>query len=334
MIGMYKIAFLVCLPNWYSQYIYQMKSSITLLLFASFGFFISSCDNNIAIQPADEVPVDLDITELSGTGSFIFAEHTPLSDKPINVFYHIPANATSTTPILVVYHGSSRDGANSRNLLMDEANAFGFIVIVPEFSTRYFPGGDAFNLGNIFEDGDNPSPATLVAQEEWTFSLIDPLFDYFKSRINSNVTQYDVFGFSGGAQFAHRHLIFKPNDKINRTVAASSGWYTVVDNTIDFPYGTKLSPEETTNYASLLEKSLTIMVGSDDDDPNSAGLRHNDFADAQGLNRVARANHFYAESLKLATDIGVASNWKLQILPDVNHNYEATSSTAAVLLYK
>ena len=331
---MYKIAFLVCLPNWYSQYIYQMKSSITLLLLASLGLLISSCDNNIAIKPADEAMVNLDSTVLSGTGSFSFAEHAPLKDKPIEVFYHIPRDANVNTPILMVYHGSGRDGANSRNLLIDEADAFGFIVVVPEFSTRHFPGGDAFNLGNIFEDGDNPSSATLVAEDEWTFSLIDPLFDYFKNRVNSTVIQYDIFGFSAGAQFAHRHFIFKPNDKYNRVIAASSGWYTVLDNTIDFPYGTRLSPEETTNYTSLLEKPLTIMIGSDDNDLNSAGLRHNDFAVAQGLHRVDRANYFYAESQKIATDLGVSSNWRIQILPNVAHDFDATSSAAAVLLYK
>jgi hypothetical protein len=331
---MYKIVFLVCLLTRYSKYIYQMKSNIAILLLTILGFFVSSCDNNIALKPADEIPIDLDSTELSGTGSFSFSGHIPLSDKPIDIFYHIPSNATSNTPILMVYHGSGRDGANSRNLLIDEADAFGFIVVVPEFSTQLFPGGDAFNLGNIFEDGDNPSATTLVAEEEWTFSLIDPLFDYFKSRVNSTVTQYDIFGFSGGAQFAHRHFIFNPNDKYNRVVAASSGWYTVLDSDIDFPYGTKLSPEENTNYTTLLGRPLTIIVGSMDNDPNSAGLRHNDFADAQGLHRVDRANHFYAESQKLARDLGGSSNWRIQILPNVAHDYEATSSAAAVLLYK
>ena len=305
------------------------------LLFILIGFvLIYSCDNNIELKPSEEAPKNLDSADISGTGSYTYTGHPPLKEKPITVYYHIPSNATSNTPVLVVYHGSGRDGANSRNLLIEEANAFDFIVLVPEFSNEYFPGGDAFNLGNIFIDGDNPSTSTLVPEDEWSFSLVDPLFDLFVNQINSSVTQYDIFGFSGGGQFAHRHFMYKPNDRHNRVISASSGWYTVLDNEINFPYGTKLSPQENTDYSSLLMKPLTIMIGSGDNDPNSAGLRHNDFADAQGLHRLDRANHFYDQSKGLASSLGITSNWELVILPDVGHDYEATSSAAAVLLYK
>ena len=38
---------------------------------------------------------------------------------------------------------------------------------------------------------------------------------------------------------------------------------------------------------------IYIQVGALDNNPNSAGLRHNEYADAQGLNRVTRAVHFF-----------------------------------------
>jgi predicted esterase len=311
-----------------------MKKSCFLVVLYLVALFVSSCDNKIAIQPAEVETGRLESSIFKGSGSFTYDDYAPLTNKPIEVFYHIPENATSSTPILIVYHGTGRDGENNRNLLVQESNAFGFIVLVPEFSSQYFPGGDEYNLGNIFTDGDNPSTGSLNPEEEWAFSLVDPLFDYFTDNIKSSVEKYDIFGFSGGGQFAHRHFMFKPNDKYNRVIAASSGWYTVLDNTINFPYGTKSSPIEITNYSSLLAKSLTILIGSSDNDPNSGGLRHNDWADAQGLHRLDRAYHFFNECQRVAIEQDVAFSWGIQTLPNVGHNFDATSSAAAVLLYK
>ena len=48
-----------------------------------------------------------------------------------------------------------------------------------------------------------------------------------------------------------------------------------------------------TNLDNLLSSDLYIQVGALDNNPNSAGLRHNEYADAQGLNRVTRAVHFF-----------------------------------------
>ena len=47
-------------------------------------------------------------------------------------------------------------------LYIDKANEYGVILIAPEFSDLDFPSGNAYNLGNIFIDGNNPSPETLV----------------------------------------------------------------------------------------------------------------------------------------------------------------------------
>ncbi len=302
------------------------------MLFALIGV-LSSCDNNVDVKPRVVIE-ELDTVALSGTGSFRYTDYAPLSSKPVQVYYHIPSNASATTPILMVYHGAGRDAEPSRNLLIDEANAFGFIVLVPEFSTEDYPGGDVFNLGNIFEDGDNPSPTTLNDESIWTFSIVDPLFDYFTAKIKSSESRYDVFGFSAGGQFAHRHVIFKPQGRYNRVVAASSGWYTTLNDSVDFPYGLRQSPEDGTNLTTLLAKPITIMVGDLDNDPDAGGLRHNNIVDEQGFDRLARAKYFYNEAEKKATDMGVPFKWNLQQLSNVNHDYEATSSAAAVLLYK
>ena len=100
-----------------------------------------------------------------------------------------------------------------------------------------------------------------------------------------------MFGFSAGAQFVHRFIQFKPNARFDKVVAGAAGWYTVPDNTIPFPYGYENSILNTANLDNLLSSDLYIQVGALDNNPNSAGLRHNEYADAQGLNRVTTVSY-------------------------------------------
>ena len=55
-------------------------------------------------------------------------------------------------------HGGGRDGESTRNMMEDKADQYGFIIVAPEISNVNFPGGDGFNLGNVYVDGDNPTP--------------------------------------------------------------------------------------------------------------------------------------------------------------------------------
>lgn len=294
-----------------------------------FGFFLTaffvSCDNNEVIPEKETQQTN---GSLSGTGSFQFNEFALIQNNPLTVYYHIPENSTSSSDILIVFHGAARDAKENRDALIANANEKGILLIVPEFSQASFPGGDAYNLGNIFEDGDNPSSSTLNPEEQWTFSIVEPLFDHFKMLSGNNSATYNVFGFSAGAQVAHRFAFFKPAARFNLLVAASSGWYTMPDKTIDFPYGIKKSPIENTNLASLFAKNIFIVIGEADNNPNEGGLRRNSIVDLQGTNRYARAQYFFNQSNAIATGNNQSFNWQYKSLPNVGHNVVLTANYA------
>lgn len=273
-------------------------------------------------------------SNLNGTGSFIYTDYSPFENKPIQVFYHAPASIHANTPVCFAFHGNGRDALETRDALIEKSESLGFIVIVPEFKSIYFPGGDGYNMGNIFQDGDHPSLATLNPEEDWTFSVIDSLFKYvgnLTSNLNSN---YDVIGHSAGAQFAHRFLLFKPNSPINRMVISAAGWYNMPDVSIDFPYGIQASPMENESLKHFFETPLTVIVGALDNDPNAASLRHNAQADAQGTNRLARAQYFFTESQLIALSLQVTFNWKYRTIPNTAHDMEVGVQTAAEILYR
>ncbi|WP_339614039.1 hypothetical protein [uncultured Winogradskyella sp.] len=291
---------------------------------------LNSCsDDSVVSSNNPEILNEL----TSGSGFFEYSEYAPFSNKVMKVYYYIPSNTNSNTEILFVFHGNGRNAKDYRDAMITKANQYNFIVITPEFSGANFPGGDAYNLGNVFVDGDNPSPSSLNTEAEWTFSVIEPLFDYITQNINNNSLTYQVFGHSAGGQVAHRFLMYKPNARYDKVVASASGWYTVTDLEVSFPYGFTESPLETSILENLFQKKLFIQVGSLDNNPNASSLRHNIFADAQGLNRLDRAQYFYNKASVLAETNNLEFHWELHIKEGADHNFEIASKNAADLIF-
>ncbi len=195
------------------------------------------------------------------TGSFVYNPTGPLSAKSINVFYHIPNGNVSTMPILLVFHGDERNASDYRSYWIAMANANGFMVFAPEFSEVDFPGGDRYQLGNVFVDGDNPSLATYNASNQWTFSVVDPLFETIKTAVSGTQNTYDAWGHSGGAQFLQRFRFYLPNSKLGTAVCSNAGWYTVPENTVGFPYGINNGQLTNTNLNIAFSKRLIVHLG-------------------------------------------------------------------------
>jgi len=282
-------------------------------------------DDPIAITPNEDLP--------QGTGVFNYTYNALNWSKILKVYYYSPQNRTPTTPIVFVFHGTGRNAKDYRDAMISKADQYGFLVIAPEFSEQNFPGGDGYNLGNVFVDGDHPSPTTLNPEAEWTFSIIEPLFDLVKTVTDNTNATYNVFGHSAGGQFTHRFIMFKPNARVNKVVSSGSGWFTFPDASITFPYGFNQSPLEEISLETLLSRNITIQVGAQDTDPNSPGLRHNEFADAQGLNRKDRAINFYAFCEDLAQSNTLSFNWDFHIIENTGHDYVKASKEAADLIF-
>lgn len=282
----------------------------------------------------DENPNNSELNpSLTGTGFTLYQYNVANFSKTLKIYYHIPENKTTNTPILLVFHGAGRNASDYRNALIEKANQLHFIVVAPQFSTANFPGGDQYNLGNVYEDGDNPSASTLNPEDQWSFSIVEPLFDYFKRQINNSNASYKIFGHSAGAQFAHRFLMFKPNNRANASVISAAGWYTVTDESVDFPYGMSNSILLNSPLDLFLGKNIKVQVGSNDNDPNAPALRHNSFADAQGLNRLDRGQYFFNAALQLAETNTFDFNWEFHINEGADHNFALAAQNAADLIF-
>jgi len=296
-----------------------------LLFFTVFIISCSPAGSSFTPSPIPVIPAEISI----GSGTFIFS----FNNIDIEVFYHVPAAYSASSKVVFALHGGNRDAEGVRNNMIQKSIEYNFVLIAPKFSSQNFSLGDGYNLGNVYEDGDNPSTSTLNDEDEWSFSVIEPLFDSVVSSLSLTEEKYNLFGFSAGAQFVHRFIQFKPNARFNKVVAGAAGWYTVPDNNIPFPYGLDNSILTNTNLGNLLSKDLYIQVGALDNDPNSVGLRHNEYADAQGLNRITRAVHFFENGQNIAESSNYNLNWSLHIIQGAGHNLIPNADNACDLMF-
>src|SRR5210317_2106248 len=100
-----------------------------------------------------------------------------LDGPPIRVFITRPLHLEEDRPIVFVMHGVNRNAMDYRDQWHELAKEHDFLLVVPEFNKRNFPGAEAYNLGNIF-DQDNH----VVSRSRWSYSAIEQIFDEVRRR--------------------------------------------------------------------------------------------------------------------------------------------------------
>lgn len=247
---------------------------------------------------------------------------------PVPVRTYVPMQSDATTPVVIVMHGASRDAPRYYNDWKAHAETRTFIVVVPYLSDHRFPGSDAYNLGNVLDT----STGKRRDKDDWTFSLIEPLFDEVVRRVGGEQTDYVLYGHSAGSQFVHRFMYYVPEARASKFIAANAGWYTMPDFSIDYPYGLRGSGISEVALSAVLSKPLILLQGNADTDPNASKLRKTPEAEQQGPNRLARGLTMYRVGKTNAEKLEVEFNWQLQIVDAADHSNAKMAPTAAALI--
>ena len=245
----------------------------------------------------------------------------------LRVFATRPSSLTPERPVVFVMHGMGRNADEYRDQWHQLALDYRFLLVVPEFSEIDFPGTDAYNIGNVYDQEGKPA-----SRELWSFSAIEPLFDAARARFGMTADAYSIYGHSAGAQFVHRFLFHVPDARVMRAVAANAGWYTLPDFAIEYPYGlggSRVTPEGLQQALSL---PLTILLGDRDTDPAHESLRRTPEALQQGEHRMARGFYFFDSGRKAAVRDGVAFNWHLATVLGADHDNRLMAAQAARFL--
>lgn len=202
------------------------------------------------------------------------------SDPGQEYLIYVPHLAVRHAPILVCVHGVSRNADQHARLLSAYADVYGTVLVAPIFGAEQYP--DFQRLGRLGRSKRADLALNLVVAEAAAMT-------------GAAGERFYLFGFSGGAQFAHRYLMAHPH-RVAAAVIAAAGWYTFPNPTRRFPYGTrmnKLLPDVRFDAEEFLSVPVTVMVGADDH--AQTGLRRKDRLDReQGVSRIERARRWVA----------------------------------------
>jgi poly(3-hydroxybutyrate) depolymerase len=245
----------------------------------------------------------------------------------MRVFVTEPAGLNAGTPLVFVMHGMRRNADEYRDQWHDLALQNGFLLVVPEFSEAAFPSSRAYNFGNVFDEQGRQQP-----RADWSFSVIEPLFDDLVKRYGLNTERYAMYGHSAGAQFVHRFLLHTPDARASSIVSANAGSYTMPDFNVDYPYGLRGSAISPASLTGVFQLPVTILLGDRDIDPNHRSLPDAPAAQLQGPNRLARGFAFFEAGRRTAAELEVPFNWHIATVRGVAHDNAGMAEAAAKLL--
>lgn len=264
----------------------------------------------------------------SGSGYFNFIDWQGNPNKPIVVWYYLPEKITENSPIVFVLHGLERNGKEYRDVWIKHAQNHQFILLVPEFSQKYYPKNRHYQQGNMFRRSGKP-----IKQTKWTFTTIERIFESVIAANNLKTKKYTIYGHSAGAQFVHRFVMFNHQARFDKALAANAGWYTMPDLNKDFPYGLGNVNFEKEDLEKIFSQKLFILLGTEDTDPHHPHLRQTPEVKAQGKNRLIRGKTFYEAAKTIAIEENLKFCWELKEIEGAGHNDLEMSESAVKLMF-
>ena len=211
----------------------------------------------------------------------------------------LPTSLRPGAEPLVLVHGISRNAPELVLRFTEQANRLGVPLIAPLFRRESF--------------GQYQQAVDPRSGQRSDLALLD-ILDDVASRFGLATGRIALFGFSGGAQFAHRFALLHA-DRVRTCVPVSAGWYTMPDPDQAWPLGLAQSPVPIDRQAQSIP--FHVIVGQRERDDDDA-LRRSPALDAlQGENRRARARAWHRARRKT----GWSRASTLTVLPRTRHNF-------------
>ena len=275
------------------------------------------------------LPTGPERTELKpfpvGKDSFVIDAYRHTDRKTIRVWTYKPQQWTQDDSVLFVMHGMGRNAEDYLDAWIETADQKGIMLIAPEFDSKFYRiATNDYQEGNLRNYFGRANP-----KDEWAFTVIENIFDHTNTINALSLDGYDIFGHSAGGQFVQRMVALTPDSRIRTAIAANAGTYAFTDATVDYPFGLRSVPHD---LSRSFRKNLIVLLGELDNNAQQGRLDQRDVAMKQGSHRLERGTNFFNAAQASAEDQGMAFNWRLQVVPEVGHNYRKMSAAAAELL--
>ncbi len=317
----------------------QKKTRIFVLIFIFCLLFTENIIAQSNCSIIDPHPSTFSQVSSYDDSRFGQAKFKARDNNVLDLYYYVPSNYSIDSAIVFVMHGSARNAFWYLEQFAPVAERYGVLAIAPEFPYDHYPSSDDYTLGV----GVSSVPYTgeyvksdWKTEENFLYSEIEHLFEGLKQYLSSQHCGYFILGHSAGGQFIHRMVTFLPNARIIRAVAANSGWYTLPDmgSTRDInyymPYGIQGSPLDNASLSTSLQQELIVLVGENDTltPSESSSVRGTDEAMFQGKNRNERGRFYFQTARQKASELSIATNWKLDEVPEAEHDFSQMVQSA------
>ena len=242
------------------------------------------------------------------------AEDSPTAPDPLagthirSVYLRLPAaGAAAGQPlrVLLALHGMGGNGESFASALADQADRYGWLIVAPTIGY-----------------GDWKNSDVVAREDPLLIQALAAYLDQLPETTGLPTRRLSlVFGYSRGAQLAHRFAEFRP-DKVLAVAALSAGTYTLPEG-FNFPYGVQDMPTyvgrpfDVARFSGIL---FWVAVGGRD--TNSADLPRQ-WDGIEGSTRVQRAEAFEAAMQN------VGANSVLRVFGDAQHELTGEMRVAA-----
>jgi pimeloyl-ACP methyl ester carboxylesterase len=242
-----------------------------------------------------------------GTPRPVLSKRRLADGSPLDYRAFVPAEGGAQS-VVVLVHGASRSAAMQFRSFLPAAIASGTPLLAPTFSEAAFSGYQRLR----------GAAGALAAADALTEMLDDA-----GRELGLETHQVGMVGFSGGAQFAHRYAMVRP-ERVRALVLASAGWFTLLDSRLPFPEGTRASldsRDRDVDIDAFLGVPLHLLVGERDVETGGR-LRHSRSLDRrQGSHRLARALHWIDHVEDVAKARGRPSRVSFDLMADTGHSF-------------
>ncbi|MFN0058046.1 MAG: PHB depolymerase family esterase [Planctomycetota bacterium] len=230
---------------------------------------------------------------------------------------YVPRSAPADARVLVSMHGISRNAHEHASVFTPMCEEYGVVMLVPIFTKDLHK--DYQRLGRK----GRGSRTDLLLQQ----FLVEVTF-----QTGVDASQVYLFGFSAGAQFAHRYAMAHPH-RVARAVVAAAGWYTFPDLTQRFPYGirpVRTLEGVTFNPEEFLRIPMELLIGERDTTTHNVRSTERTVAQ-QGVNRLDRARRWVAAMGEAATSYFLDCQVTLTEVPGIGHSFTSFCNEGALV---
>jgi pimeloyl-ACP methyl ester carboxylesterase len=231
----------------------------------------------------------------------------------------VPNGAEHDQPPLFALHGISRDVGALYDAFEHPAMHAGRILVVPHFHERDWKIFQRIGVAR-------PDKSLLALKKVLRDSGI------------CSAPQIELFGYSGGAQLAHRFAMLYPQH-VSRLHLGAAGWYCLPDTSLSYPAGLREParlPSDAPNFRTakvaqleqFLRIPLRIYVGTEDTERDAAMRKAPDLDAVQGVNRLARAATYVEHFVSAAARLHGTADVRLTLLPGCGHDFSQCAEKA------